>query len=227
MIGAGSALTGTSTMMRAVMDAIGSGELEQGEKLDSERALAARYRISRTTVREALKELEVRGFVRRVHGSGTFVSFDRENEHKRSMLGTGTETERQFREVMDLRQSLEPAIAFRAAKRSSAETDALEEILARAEAMDPKDRTDLAALDTEFHVAIAALTLNPLLVDLLTETHEVFGFTRRTEFQSESRIRTSLNGHRAIIDAIARGDGPAARDRMEEHLRDISQVIEF
>ncbi|WP_209324539.1 FadR/GntR family transcriptional regulator [Brevibacterium renqingii] len=227
MIGAGPALTGTSTMMRAVMDAIGSGELEQGEKLDSERALAARYRISRTTVREALKELEVRGFVRRVHGSGTFVSFDRENEHKRSMLGTGTETERQFREVMDLRQSLEPAIAFRAAKRSSAETDALEEILARAEAMDPANHSDLAALDTEFHVAIAALTLNPLLVDLLTETHEVFGFTRRAEFQSESRIRTSLNGHRAITDAIARGDGPAARESMEEHLRDISQVIAF
>lgn len=227
MIEVGSALTGTSKMMRAVMEAISSGELGQGEKLDSERTLAARYQISRTTVREALKELEVRGFVRRVHGSGTFVSFDRENEHKRSMLGTGTETERQFHEVMDLRQSLEPAIAFRAAKRSSAGADTLEGILARAEAMDPENRSDLAALDTEFHVAIAALTLNPLLVDLLTETHEVFGFTRRTEFQSESRIRTSLSGHRAIIDAIARGDGPAARDRMEEHLRDIAQVIEF
>lgn len=220
-------IAGTSTVMREVMDAIRSGGLAQGDRLDSERALAVRYGINRTTVREALKELEVRGFVRRVQGSGTFVSFDRENQHKKSMLGTGTETERQFREVMDLRQSLEPAIAFRAAKRSSAETDSLENILSQAESLDHSRLLELAALDTEFHIEIAKLTLNPLLVDLLTETHEVFGFTRRSEFQSESRIRTSLNGHRAIVNAIARGDSPAARECMEEHLRDVSQAIVF
>ncbi|TSI18593.1 FadR/GntR family transcriptional regulator [Brevibacterium aurantiacum] len=219
--------TGTSAVMQAVMKSIRVGELDQGEKLESERTLASRFGISRTTVREGLKELEVRGFVRRVQGSGTFVSFDRDNEHKKSMLGTGTETERQFREVMDLRQSLEPAIAFRAAKRSSAETDSLDEIIARAESLDPSHLEELAALDTEFHIAIAALTLNPLLVDLLTETHEVFGFTRRSEFQSASRIRTSLSGHRAIADAISRGDGPAARSCMEEHLYDVSQSIVF
>ncbi|WP_309133068.1 FCD domain-containing protein [Brevibacterium sp.] len=220
-------VTGTSILMNAVMNAISSGELKEGEKLESERGLAARYGINRTTVREALKELEVRGFVRRVHGSGTFVSSDRDNEHKRSLLGSGSESERQFREVMDLRQALEPAIAFRAAKRSSARTEALEEILHEAEDRDPSEVAELALLDMRFHVEIARLTLNPLLVELLEETHEIFGFTRRSEFQSESRMRTSLAGHHAIVEAIRQGNGPAARDAMHEHLFDVSQSIVF
>lgn len=220
-------VTSTSMVMNAVLNAISSGELQEGEKLEGERALAIRYGINRTTVREALKELEVRGFVRRVQGSGTFVSSDRDSEHRKSMLGSGSESERQFREVMDLRQSLEPSIAFRAAKRSSARVQDLEDILREAETLDHSDVEKLAILDMKFHVGIARLTLNPLLVDLLSETHEVFGFTRRSEFQSESRMRTSLVGHHAILDAIREGNGPAARAAMEQHLVDVSHAIVF
>lgn len=219
--------SGASEVKDSVLEALQTGALQEGDKLESERAMAARLGVNRTTVREALTELEVRGFVRRIQGSGTFIHFDQGDERKRSMFGSGTENEREFREVMDLRLSLEPSIAFRAAKRSSAEADELADILTVAESLEPTAYGELAKLDAEFHIAIARLSLNPLLVDLLTETHEVFGFTRKPEFQTPSRIRTSLSGHRSILEAIRRGDGARARECMEEHLRDVSQSIVF
>ena len=56
-----------------VLNKIKSGELKQGEKLPAERTLCDMYNISRTTVREALRNLEVEGYIERKQGSGNFV----------------------------------------------------------------------------------------------------------------------------------------------------------
>lgn len=68
-----------------------SGELKPGDKLPSENELTERFMLSRQTVRKAVGLLEERGAVRRVRGSGTYVSFDRrENLERRNRIAVVT-----------------------------------------------------------------------------------------------------------------------------------------
>ena len=93
---------------------IAAGELKLGDKLPSERALMTRLSLSRNSVREALRQLENMGFVRSVHGQGSFLV----NEAGRgfaelfSMLLLLHQTDRQ--EFWELRRCLETS-AFAAA----------------------------------------------------------------------------------------------------------------
>lgn len=55
---------------------IRSGELARGERLPGEHALASRFRVSRSTVRQALAELQRGGYISTQAGSGSFVTYD-------------------------------------------------------------------------------------------------------------------------------------------------------
>lgn len=59
-----------------IVAAIRSGELARGERLPGEHALATRFRVSRATVRQALAELQRRGYIATQAGSGSFVTYD-------------------------------------------------------------------------------------------------------------------------------------------------------
>lgn len=61
-------------LMDILLEKIESGELVENDQLPSERELCDSYRVSRTTVRQTMQELEKQGFIYKVHGKGTYVS---------------------------------------------------------------------------------------------------------------------------------------------------------
>ncbi|MHC5560823.1 FadR/GntR family transcriptional regulator [Kocuria sp. U4B] len=208
---------------------IHEGELKPGDKLPNERELAETTGVSRTTVREALRDLELRGLVTRTRGRGTLVrAMDRPDLHA-GMLGTMEPTQRVLREVMDLRAVIEPPMAERAADRAlDTELAALLRPLEQAEEEIRRDHPSielLVRLDVEFHSEVARLTHNPMLSRLLGVANEWMAPSRAETHQTQQRLDRSVAAHRRIYEAIRSHDAEAARTAMSAHIHEVSTNI--
>lgn len=201
------------------------GVLRPGDKLPSERKLAERFRIGRSSVRDAIRILEVRGVVKPRQGGGTVVQDFSSDALVAELASTLVRKRALVQELMEVRCMLEPPLAARAAAHASAAQIAhLEEILRRQG--DKVRRGELAVgEDTDFHSEIARaagnrvmLAVQDTLVGLLTET-------RRRFLQDEERARSSLAGHRLVLRAIRRREPGAAEAAMRKHIRSVEAII--
>lgn len=204
-------------------------DLAPGTKLPNERELAETSGISRTSVREALRDLELRGLISRKPGRGTVVEPQARPEIDAQMLGTMDGSQRTLREVMDLRATIEPPITERAASRANTgELSALLRPLedAETELRDPHPSVELLIRrDVEFHVGVAQVTHNPMLSRLLEVTNEWNAPSRQSYLQTTARIEQSAAAHRRIYEAIRARDSTAAYQAMASHIREVVDNI--
>ena len=204
-----------------LVTAIALGEFVPGQRLPSERELAATLGVSRTTVREALQRLAALGYVdvRRGRTGGAYVlqgMGPEANEMiRRTLLPEWSTLER----VLDFRQLVEPLIARTAADRIAAEDVgpirvALEGYLAAG-----GDREASRAADEAVHEAIAAATGNPYLASLSAQIRRQISLGFGAEpYSAEIRAR-AVKDHTALAEAvIGRRPGVAARVA-ERHFR--------
>ncbi|HWN32168.1 MAG TPA: FCD domain-containing protein [Pseudonocardia sp.] len=205
---------------------IATGVLRPGERLPPERELAASLSVSRSTLREAMHELEGKHLVERRTGRGTIVAEQAESvtELYAGLAGVRLDADVTLDDATELRLIVEPRIAAAAAVRASPSNFVqLEDVLARS-ALDPAAERSLE-LDVEFHLMLAHAARNPLLVALYTMTSRWTESVRRHSHATpEGRLR-SLEGHRAIYRAVAARDAEAAATAMDEHLSTIRDVI--
>jgi GntR family transcriptional regulator, transcriptional repressor for pyruvate dehydrogenase complex len=201
---------------------ISAGALAPGDRLPPERDLAARYGVSRTSVREAIRVLEAMGIVSVRRGADHGVVLLRE---------PGNAFQPVLRLLVALRHvTLEDAIEFRVmveagAARSLATRDldpALAELLDRMEEPGVRQR-EFHALDATFHVRLVRTAGNALL-NLVEDA--VDGVLRKiiTDVALVAwdwdAIRPRLvEEHRAIHDALATGNGERAAALLTEHIR--------
>lgn len=208
---------------------IRDGRLVAGDRIPAERDLAELVGASRASVREALRELELRGMLDRRPGRGTVVVDVPRPELDAGLLGSLDSAGRVLREVMDLRSVVEPPISERAAARGTpAEVTALSDLVADGEAAAKQGGAGYdryVALDVEFHLALARMTHNPLLDRLLQVTNEWMAPSRESTLQSARRIQASLSAHKKIYAAIAARDPGGAAAAMREHLDEIQRLI--
>lgn len=201
---------------------IASGELAPGEKLPPERELAEKLGTSRSSVREAMYELTLKGLVERKPGRGTTVVGVHSNTLQ--LLGAMNNSQRAILEVVDLRDVFEPLVAARAAERATpASLRQLKAILDRTQ--DSLTPASSVSLDEEFHLGIARATQNSLLVTLANITSEWLREARYKSHATKAGRRASLQGHQKIYDAIQRRDGVAATAAMAAHLADVAGLI--
>ena len=202
---------------------IATGVLRPGERLPPERELAASLSVSRSTLREAMHELEAKHLVERRTGRGTIVAEQAESVTE-LYAGLATDADVTLDDATELRLIVEPRIAAAAALRASPSNFVqLEDVLARSE-LDPNAERSLE-LDVEFHLLLAHAARNPLLVAVYTMTSRWTESVRRHSHATpEGRLR-SLEGHRAIYRAVAARDAEAAATAMDEHLSAIREVI--
>lgn len=209
---------------------IESGRLEAGSRLPGERKLAETLQASRISVRQALQDLEMRGYLISQPRSGWVVNSAESRNLEGGIFGAMSQKQRTIREVMDLRGVVEPPIAERAAVRhSSRELALLERPLIASERELAKPDPSPAVLqqhDIEFHSAIARVTHNPLLIRLVDATHEWMAPTRQITFQTSQRMRQSVAAHRVIFAAIQDRNPSGARTAMQQHLQEVLDAIE-
>jgi GntR family transcriptional regulator, transcriptional repressor for pyruvate dehydrogenase complex len=209
---------------------INRGRVLPGDKLPSERALMDMLGVSRISIRQALQDLELRGYITRVPRVGRVVAPAESRIIAGSIFGDMPRDQRTIREVMDLRAVVEPPIAQRAAlRRSVVELDLLREPLEASErelGVRPPSPDVIYTCDVRFHRAIARMAHNPLLDRLIEGIHEWTVPSRQAVFQTEQRIRQSVKDHRVIFYAIAEGAPQRASAAMHDHLQDILKAID-
>ena len=198
------------------------GSLEHGTKLPAERVLAEQLKVSRSSVREAIRTLELQGLVVSKPGSGTFIntqSLDAVTTLMTSSLDEGLGAdEAQLRDIFEVRHLLEPQLAALAAQRATPEdVDRMALILEEQQRQIMEGETGVDA-DTEFHFALATATHNTALVKVVSAVEDVLRQSRDQSLQQPGRPERSLASHRQILDMVRSRDHRGAREAMEHHL---------
>ncbi|WP_084144883.1 FadR/GntR family transcriptional regulator [Amycolatopsis jejuensis] len=221
--GAGLRPSSMSTEVAAYLEQlIVTGEIQVGEKVPPEREIAAKLGVSRSTVRQAMHELTLKGLTDRKPGRGTVVLGP--GASVGSLLGALNQAEREPMQVTDLRQVVEPSVASRAALRATpADLRQLER--ACDEVREGISAAESVRLDEKFHLLVARATQNPLLVSMVEVMQDWLGELRRESHATASGRRSSHAGHRRILEAIRAGDPEAAEAAMHEHISGIGDLV--
>jgi len=196
------------------------GELRPGDRLPTERELAARIGVSRPTVRTGLRTLATMGVVRSRQGAGTFIT-DGPPALASEPLGLMAALHGLSRDgLFEARRVLEVGTSGLAAERSSGDDLAAmsEEVIG----MFASVGEPLTFLwhDVRFHRAIAAASGNPVLGVLIDMLGSMFYERRRATIQTATDLRETADAHRRIYQAIRARNRDAARAAMDDHLRD-------
>jgi GntR family transcriptional repressor for pyruvate dehydrogenase complex len=219
----------------ALTERITAGALQPGARLPAELELARQLGVHRSTVREALRELESAGLLRRERGSKLMMV----SRPDRKVVASGVTRALKLHsatvaEVWETMTLLEPTVAELAARRRSVEAlAALGAVVARAEvdgrARDTRSQVaSSAAQAADFFRALAAaagnnvlaMTQEPLLQLLDSSLQRLISVVP----QARGRIESA---QRRILEAITAGDAAAARNWCEKHIRDYRRGFEI
>lgn len=182
--------------------AIRDGRFQQGDRIREDN-IAKSLGVSRTPVREALRRLQARGLVGFGSGGG---------------LGIVELSRVHVLELYAMRELLEGAAAHLAAQHAtSTEVGYMRHVLDQFRGT--RDAQQLASIDRTFHRAIGDAAHNRYMVQSLNDLSEAMTLLRGTTFSFPGRRETADIQHRAILDAIEKGDPEAAEREARAHVR--------
>lgn len=205
---------------RRIQQMVLDGALKPGDRIPSQRILSDQFNVSRASLREALLTLETLGLIKTEPGRGTFVTLG--SQPADSSLKWRYSDSFSMAEVFETRVMLESQIAENAA--ASIDAEALAALTAATDEMESVwEAGDLLAnveADLRFHMTIAKSCTNRMLQTLYETVQTLLTETQRQPIPrtNPSRMRDSVAEHRAIIAALAMGDGKAARAAMQGHV---------
>lgn len=191
-------------VLDAIREAIIKGTLKPRERL-MEIQMAEELGVSRTPIREALRKLELEGFIVMVPRKGAYVadiSF------------------KDIADVFEIRAALEALAAGLAAERiTDEELEEMERLVAeKAEAITEHDMDRLVQVDTLFHEAIYKASRNQRLTNIINNLREQIQRYRTTSLAYPGRMKRSLEEHRSIVEAIQSRDTQIAQQAAREHI---------
>lgn len=181
-----------------------SGTFRDQEEL-RENALAKVYGVSRTPVREAIRQLALEGLVDTIPNRGAYIH----NIHGKDV-----------KDVYAIRSLLEGLAARWAVENITDEQiEAMEEVLYMSEYYRKKELWEqVYKCDNKFHDLMYAASGSHLLEHMLRTFHEYVQQVRKSALQDEKRAKSSFEEHGAILDAIKKGQADAAADLAKQHI---------
>ncbi len=215
-----------------IAERVKAGDLHEGDRLPSERELAAQMRISRPTLREAIKVLAEAGVleVRRGQAGGIFVAAElvpRELLRSRSEIRVS-----EVSGVLEARRLVEPRVAQLAAVHASEDDFAvMAELIERkrqlASQSDFLRQEDLfLQLDMKFHLAVARSTRNSTVVSLMRSLLKRLEIARDMAVHAPLVPEWVIDIHERTLAAIRSADFQAIDQVMDEHLAQLEQIWE-
>jgi GntR family transcriptional repressor for pyruvate dehydrogenase complex len=215
-------------IVQQVLNLIENGKLKRGDQLPSERELTDAFKVSRTTVREAIRTLESMKLLQCRQGNGTYVLASSEEALIQPLAAALFHANDDIRDIFYVRKIIEPHVAHQAAVNATPkEIEEMEKILREQEACIGRGES-VVETNTLFHNHLAKTAKNPVmerlllaLIDLLHQMGEEY----LMEEERDKRAQRSLGGHKRVLTAIKNGDGDVALKAMLQHLEDIEGII--
>jgi GntR family transcriptional repressor for pyruvate dehydrogenase complex len=208
-----------------IHELIREGRFKARDQLPSERELAETFKVSRTSVREALRVLENQGLIISRTGTGNFVA----DLPVESLIGPLArmliDEKKALADVFELRKLIEPHIAALAAERATERDVAqLKRIVAKQTDAVSRGETGVEA-DAELHLCISRATQNQALQKLVFGLMEMLSRSREESLQTAKRRKASIDTHRKIIAAIEKHDRIKARNEMLRHIEEVEASV--
>jgi GntR family transcriptional regulator, transcriptional repressor for pyruvate dehydrogenase complex len=212
-----------SEVVIRIRDEILAGRISAGEELPAEAEMVARFGVSRTVIREAMRTLRAQGFVEISRGRMPRVR-PADAQHAVESLGFLLARNNQAPlSLLEVRRPLETEVAALAAQRATIEHLAkLADNLRRiGESTSLNERIKL---DLEFHETLAVATGNPIFPLLFRVLADLLQNSLRKTHRSVGIERTVV-GHRAVLKAVESRDPESARSAMSKHIREAEEVL--
>lgn len=211
----------------ALLERITRRTLNAGDRLPAELELARQFGVNRSTVREALRELESSGLLRRERGSKLMMV----SRPERDAVAGGVSRamalhDVSVRDVWEGLKILEPPIAEVAAKRRrSADLAALQATVARANDPNPLHAANQAS---EFFLQVGEATQNRVLMLSHEPLVQLLAPSLQTMIDAVPQARARIaSAQRRILEALRGADADAARSWTEKHIRDYRRGYEL
>ena len=216
------AASGHDQIVRVLGGDILAGRIVPGQKLPPEPELLARFGVSRTALREAIKTLTAKGMLVAKTRVGTKVSdplawnfFDPEVLAWRVEQGMDADFRRS---LVEIRRAIEPAAADLAAQRCTPQEVAELRTLLQSMSSEKSSAYAFARADLAFHVAVGSASRNPMMRSLagVIEAALLEAFTLSPPTADTALHVETVELHERVVDAIEAGDGAGARAAMLE-----------
>jgi GntR family transcriptional regulator, transcriptional repressor for pyruvate dehydrogenase complex len=180
--------------------------------------------VSRSSVRDAIRTLQLMGLLEPRQGVGTVVRSPA-SAPASPLAAALLEKRRMVADLIEVRMMIEPPLARRAAMQISPDEIAgMEDILLRQEAKVREGGLGIEE-DSEFHYAIALASDNSAVLKVVDVLMDLLRETRERSLQVEGRQEKSLAGHHRILSALKRGDAAAAEAAMRRHLQEVENIV--
>jgi GntR family transcriptional regulator, transcriptional repressor for pyruvate dehydrogenase complex len=214
----------------ALLSMIKSGHLKPGDKLDSVQQLAENFQVGRSAIREALSALRAMGLIEMKQGEGTYVrQFDAELISLPVTAAVLMKKE-DISHLLEVRKVLEVGtVAAAATKRTLDDLQKMKDTLEAMKAAAGNEELGERA-DFEFHMAIAAASQNPLLVNLMNNVSEMIIETMRETrriwlYSKQTTSERLYQEHLQIYEAIMEQNPMKAQELMLTHLAAVEHVL--
>jgi GntR family transcriptional regulator, transcriptional repressor for pyruvate dehydrogenase complex len=204
-----------------------NGTWKAGDRLPPERDLCQQFGIARTSLREAMKAMELVGMLNSRVGDGTYVC-PRTEFLSRPMMWAFTEMDKtELNDVMQARLIIEEGLAGLAAENgTNAQIDAINKAV---QAMGDCIARNESVLDADmaFHMAVSDAAGNPLLSSSLQMLRNLMRHGIQFKLLLPGVSPTILRDHRAIYQAIKKRNPTAAKKAMRHHLLETMKLVSF
>jgi GntR family transcriptional repressor for pyruvate dehydrogenase complex len=214
----------TQLLILRFQEMLRAGVLRQGSRLPPERELAAQFKVARSSLRQALKVLEMMGVITQKVGDGSYLNTDTSAVLSVPMEFLFLLDDTSVLELAELRLIMEPEFARLAAQRATVQDiELLRQSIHDLESSS-NDQWKLVSSDLLFHRAIFQASQNGLAARLFQTIHRAM--TKMMLMTSQLvELEHTLAFHKPIMQAIEWRDGERAAHLMKEHLMDATALL--
>jgi GntR family transcriptional repressor for pyruvate dehydrogenase complex len=201
---------------------IKNGAIKVGERLPGQRSLANQLGIGRSSLREAIRHLEVLGILKTKPGLGTYVISDKPKSFETPLETWLAEHRDEVNKVFEVREAVESKAAELASTRATQEEihDISKVLEKMGEAIEQGEIEKATELDLAFHDLISNAADNELLCQIIDSIQESLKKSRQAVLALPGRAKRSLAEHKKILEAIKEAKPNVAKQAMVEHLRE-------
>ena len=215
----------SENIVEQIRKAIFEGKLKPGDKLPAEKELMKNFKVSKATLREAMRSLEVLGFleIRKGVSGGAFVTEVDMKKARDSFTNFLHFKNLSLRDLSEVRLILESHIAEKAAHTITEEDlNRLKKLIEESEyVLKHNIPIESRKNEIEFHRIIGSITGNPILMFILDFVENLLIDTKEILQPGKDFSKKVLNAHKRIHKALLERDGKKAREEMIRHVKEV------